>query len=89
MRKINVTIMTDRRFCNATAAWFKQFDRLLCAKDRSQIVVTGSEYVGEHPERGASLMPLVIIDDRLVPNPTPFEVVRHIRQNLRLKTRAA
>ncbi len=83
MNKVNVTICTGKNCAGTESVWFRQFDRILCEKVKSQIELIGSECPGNCPVDRNAKTPHVMINDQLVPNATPFEVVHAIRRHLK------
>jgi NADH:ubiquinone oxidoreductase subunit E len=82
MKKVTVTICTGQHCCKTEAAWFKQFDRVLCEKVKSQIEIIGSDCPGNCPFKRILQSPHVMVDNKLVTNATPLEVIRIIRNHL-------
>jgi NADH:ubiquinone oxidoreductase subunit E len=80
MKKVTVTICTGKHCGKTESAWFRQFDHILCEKMKSQIELIGSDCPGNCPFRHEADSPHVIVNDYVVPNANPFEVVRTIRR---------
>ena len=79
MKKVNVTICTGPYCCKTNAAWFRQFDQILCDKVKSQIEIVGCDCPGTCFAQELATDPHVEINNRFVHNATPFEVIRRIR----------
>jgi NADH:ubiquinone oxidoreductase subunit E len=86
MKKVNVTICTGQHCCKTEAAWFKQFDRILCEKIKSQIEIVGANCPGNCPAARSTSTPHVMVNSQPIPNATPLEVIRTIRSYLRTGT---
>ena len=80
MNKVTVTICTGKYCCTTESAWFKQLDHILGEKMKSQIELTGSVCPGNCPFQHEASSPHVMVNNHLVPNATPLEVVQTIRR---------
>jgi NADH:ubiquinone oxidoreductase subunit E len=84
MKKVTVTICTGKHCSPTESAWFRQLDHVLCAKMKSQIELVGSDCPGNCPNQHKVSSPHVIVNDRVLSNASPLEVVRTIRHWLTL-----
>lgn len=83
MKKIVVSICTEKTCYTAGATLFKQLSLLLGAKMNSQVLITGTD---EPLAINPALAPCVKVDGRLITRATPGDVINAIRDCLKAKS---
>jgi len=82
MNKITVSICSSPTCYARSARLFKELGTILCTTVKEQIVLTGSSCKGFCAATGCPMAPCARINDRLICNATPGDVLEAVREEL-------
>lgn len=80
MKKINISICTQQNCYIKGATLFKQLDSIMGASIKSKTNLTGTACPGYCKKMGASQAPCVTVNNRIIPQAQPAEILRATRE---------
>jgi NADH:ubiquinone oxidoreductase subunit E len=80
MKKINISICTNKDCYIKGTALFKQLDAIMCATLKSRTTMAGSECPGYCLKTGTSQAPCANVNGRLIKKANPREIIQAIRE---------